>query len=227
MNRTFLLALFSALAFYTGVTRAQSDDAPRTEVGVQFTSATLIEPVGSGSDTRPGFGGRVTYNLTGSVALESQVDFFPINERRSYDGGRTVQALFGVKAGKRFERFGIYGKARPGFVRFSRAVTGYERVPFPPSFIAPEQFPGGEFPLPRFGARTEFATDIGGVVEFYPSRRIVTRFDIGDTIIRYGARTRAFQVYEGTPLRSVVREFRQDAITTHNFQFSAGVGFRF
>jgi len=31
-----------------------------------------------------------------------------------------------------------------------------------------------------------FSMDVGGVVEFYPSRRIVTRPDIGDTIIRYG-----------------------------------------
>ena len=31
-----------------------------------------------------------------------------------------------------------------------------------------------------------FSMDVGGVVEFYPSRRIVTRLDIGDTIIRYG-----------------------------------------
>lgn len=198
MNRTsssIALALFSTLAFAV-VTRAQSDGAPRAEVGVQFTSATLIEPVGTGSDTRPGFGGRITYNLTDSVALESQVDFFPINAQRfldSYNGGRTTQALFGVKAGKRFERFGIYGKARPGFVRFSRAVTGYDRQAFPLSTDPAFPFPIGELSLPRLGGRTEFATDIGGVVEFYPSRRIVTRFDIGDTIVRYGGRTREFQ----------------------------------
>ena len=30
--------------------------------------------------------------------------------------------------------------------------------------------------------------DVGGVVEFYPSKRIVTRFDAGDTIIHFGRR---------------------------------------
>ena len=31
--------------------------------------------------------------------------------------------------------------------------------------------------------------DIGGVVEFYPSRRIVTRFDAGDTIVHVKRQT--------------------------------------
>lgn len=227
------LALVCLLALVAG-TQAQSADAQRTEVGAQFTSATLIEPLGSESITRPGFGGRATFNLTDSVALESQFDFFPVDEQRffggfddRYNGGRAAQALFGVKAGKRFERFGVFAKARPGFIRFSRAVTGYDRQTIRTSTDPTNPFSGGEFTTPRFGARTEFATDLGGVIEFYPSRRIVTRFDIGDTIIRYSSRTIEFTSYEGTPFTGVVREFRQPAITTHNFQFSAGIGFRF
>ena len=225
-----MLALFCALAFSAAETRAQSEDAPKLEVGAQFTSATLTEPINLVIASRAGFGGRVTYNLTDSVALETQVDFFPAQTRsffESYNGGRTTQAVFGVKAGKRFERFGIYGKARPGFVHFSRAVNGYDRQTFPPSTDPANPFPGGEFSIPRFGGRTEFATDIGGVIEFYPTRRIVTRFDAGDTIISYGARTREFQSYEGTPFTGVVRQFREGVTVTHNFQFSAGVGFRF
>ena len=62
--------------------------------------------------------------------------------------------------------------------------------------------------------------DVGGVVEFYPSSRIVTRFDFGDTIIRYGEYRRESFV-ASVPFLSRPPE------TKHNFQFSAGVGFRF
>jgi hypothetical protein len=62
--------------------------------------------------------------------------------------------------------------------------------------------------------------DVGGVLEFYPTRRIVTRFDGGDTMIHY----RSFDVpIFFFPLQT----FRIPAETTHNFQFSAGVGYRF
>jgi hypothetical protein len=60
--------------------------------------------------------------------------------------------------------------------------------------------------------------DIGGVLEFYPSSRIVTRFDAGDTMIRFGSVALPFGF---TELNVTPPE------TIHNFQFSAGVGFRF
>lgn len=207
--------------------RAQEEDLPRFEVGAQFSSLTYIEPVsGDEITSRAGFGGRLTYNFTKSIAAEAQVDFYP-NEVRgfgSYTNGRAVQGLFGVKAGKRFDRFGIFGKARPGFIRYTATTTGFDRVPVPPDQFVPG---GGEFARPRFGSRNEFALDLGGVLEFYPSKRIVTRFDLGSTIIRYAARTTEFTVVEGNPQTAVVRQFNQPAITTSNFQFSAGIGFRF
>ncbi|HMB26765.1 MAG TPA: hypothetical protein VKS99_01610, partial [Blastocatellia bacterium] len=71
--------------------------------------------------------------------------------------------LFGVKTGMRSEKFGIFGKLRPGFFRFgesgSLGVTGQ-------SF-------------------TQFALDFGGVFELYPTRSVALRFDVGDTVIRF------------------------------------------
>jgi hypothetical protein len=32
--------------------------------------------------------------------------------------------------------------------------------------------------------KTEFAVDIGGIFEFYPTRRTIARFDLGDVMIR-------------------------------------------
>ncbi len=71
------------------------------------------------------------------------------------------------------------------------------------------------------GGRTDFALDLGGVVELYPSSRTILRFDAGDTILRSGThnvpvRTPFFDVVAPVPDR-----------TTHNFQGSVGFGFRF
>ena len=208
-----LLCLFFA-AF--GEARAQAEDAPKVEVGVQFTSLTLSDSFNS---SEPGFGGRVTYNLTDSVALEAQVDFFPDGDRfRGFrNGGRITQGLFGVKAGKRFEKFGIFGKVRPGFTSFSagREEAVLLSPPIPGTIFG--QVIGFE---PH--RETHFATDVGAVLEFYPTRRIVTRFDAGDTIIRFGDTTGTFFGATGTP-----QSFTLPGETRHNFQFSAGIGFRF
>jgi hypothetical protein len=65
-----------------------------------------------------------------------------------------------------------------------------------------------------FDDRIKFALDLGGVLEFYPSRRTVIRFDVGDALIRFD-RARL------TP----VPAFRAEV--THNLQLNVGVGLRF
>ena len=59
------------------------------------------------------------------------------------------------------------------------------------------------------------ALDVGAVAEFYPNRHVVLRFDAGDLIIPYGNNV----VGHGL--------FAQRLGTTHNFQYSLGVGVRF
>jgi len=220
-----LVALVSLFVFFSlqQQAQAQAEDVPRFEIGAQFSSLTIREPSFSNDfRTEPGFGGRVTFNFNAYLAAEAQVDFYPNDSRRGnvFSGGRTTTGLFGVKVGKRFERFGVFGKARPGFVRFGRSLTGFTLDPNSGSpFTAV---------LPEFRGRTEFATDIGGVLEFYPTRRIVTRFDIGDTIIRYRERTVNFPFLNpGPPPTLTPGTFIQLSDTRHNFQFSAGIGFRF
>ena len=212
----YRLSVAVGVAFFmcsAGITHAQTEGAPKIELGVQFTSLGIN--TSTGTRTEPGFGGRFTYNLTDHVALEAEGNFFPKNDRSfsSTAGGNAGQALFGVKAGKRFEKFGVFGKARPGFVSFSRTIQEI-------NFIATGT-PGDFVPDLRFGRSTYLAADVGVVLEFYPSRRLVTRFDFGDTIIRYGERPRGY--FYGTP----PTVFERPAETLHNFQFSAGLGFRF
>ncbi len=131
-----------------------------------------------------------------------------------------MQGLFGAKVGKRFGTVGLFAKARPGFVRFSKGdyqpVGGCTAI-FPP--------PIGCF---EPTAKTNFAFDIGGVVEWYPSKHTIVRLDAGDTIIHFGNRNvAALDVPAGGvgPTRLVVIPVAAD--TTQNFQGSLGIGWRF
>ena len=110
-----------------------------------------------------GVSGRLFLNFTPSVALDVEVTRYP----------RKTSVLTGTKIGKRFDRFGVFGKARAGMWHFDRAHV---------------------------------AADIGGVFEYYPSRRTAIRIDLGDTILFYG----------GTALGTV-----------HNFQPGIGFSYRF
>ena len=76
----------------------------------------------------------------------------------------------------RTERFGLFAKVRPGLARLSDQSTGCVGIG-----CAAMIFLAG--PIEN---RTEFALDLGGVFEFYPTARTVARVDIGDTMIRYG-----------------------------------------
>jgi hypothetical protein len=198
----FLLAIVSVFLLLSAEKCFAQDETPKAEVGAQFTLLN-VERI-SGRKTEPGFGGRFTYNATRNIGLEAEVNFLPRkgNGSTNIEGGRITQGLFGIKAGKRFERVGVFGKVRPGFVSYDRVI----------------QNRSANDPVFRFGRQTYFATDVGGVIEFYPSRRALLRFDVGDTIIRYGGQN--YTLINGSNLRT-------DAFVRHNLQVSAGVGFRF
>jgi hypothetical protein len=213
------LALLTLLPACGPAARGQEKDAPKVEVGAQFTSLAVnlpnpvfgfpvISPGDPGTDPEAGFGARFTYNLNDHVALEAEGNFFP---RESYPGqtfgGFPAQAQFGAKVGRRWGRFGVFAKGRPGFVSFSRVLQ----------LVGTQMFAIGVF---EPGRKNHFSMDVGGVFEMYPSRRLVTRFDFGDTAIRYSRR------HEQTIFLSQnVVEIPPE--TKHNFQFSAGIGFRF
>lgn len=187
----------SILMFTGGLARAQSD-VPRFEVGAQYSLLNFDTFAGFSKAHRreSGIGGRFTINFNKYVAAEAQVDYFPnedierigtFNERLW--GSKTL-TVYGFKAGIRRNRFGIFAKARPGFIHFSE-VPGFSCI-----------VGGGSCRQP---AHNNFAFDVGGVFEYYPSRRIVVRVDAGDTIIRH----------------------RRFFGTSSEFQSSIGVGLRF
>ena len=180
-------------------------------------------------DWQPGVGGRIGYNLTTSVAVEAELNFFPgassFNVPDAFKGGHKLEGLFGVKAGKHFDKVGIFGKARPGFLR---AGKGDIRPRSNVACIAVTIFPP---PIGCFEtiSKSSFAFDLGGVVEVYPSKRMLIRFDAGDTIIRLGERN-VPGVFNPGPIvlaPTFLTVVRAPAETTHNFQASVGMGFRF
>jgi len=201
---------------------SQSSGERKFEVGAQFSSLGIREfeyslnpampntTVFLGTNTQAGFGGRFTYHFVPSVGVEVQGDYYPGNVGDfggHTAGGHILQVQAGAKVGKRFQKFGVFGKVRPGVVSFSDTLkfNGFNA-------------PGALF---RFDRSTYFSLDIGGVLEFYPSPRIVARFDGGDTMIRYGGAELGIRFIPPVNSPPAPWEFH------HNFQFSAGVGFRF
>lgn len=198
-----LIPLLLTLVTFASVAVAQNKK-DKIEIGVQSTSLTLFHPDFPFDDTQGGIGGRVTYNFNRSIAAEAEVNFFPQKQLSLTADGNMVQAQFGVKAGKRFEKFGIFAKVRPGFLSVDRVGT-----------LIPG--PGFNFKIER---ETFFTIDAGGVLEVYPSRRMVVRFEAGDTAIRHPPR------FGTGPILNPTVELIRPAKFNHNFQFTAGVGFR-
>ena len=249
-----MIAALASLLFIGSNARAQRD-VPRFEIGGQFSLLSLNSP--SSQDfillspdfdnpckqfdlacrrVELGFGARFTYNLTNHIALEAEGNFFPGRPFETFGGfipgglpaGHIYQGQFGVKAGKRFKKVGVFMKIRPGLVGFTQTshLTGFRAATFINLFGQEIHYENAEF---RIGRATYPSADVGGVVEFYPSRRIVTRLDVGDTIIRYGIyREPMFRVCPTNGLAPCnILVFERPAETRHNLQFSAGIGIRF
>ena len=206
------ISLLLTIVTFASVAVAQSTK-DKLEIGVQTTSLTLVQPdFFLFDDTQTGIGGRVTYNFNRSIAAEAEINWFPERQPLLNANGRMIQAQFGAKVGKRFEKFGLFAKVRPGFLSVGDVIS---LGPGPPRS-------GSIFPVDfRIERRSFFTVDVGGVLELYPSKRLVVRFDAGDTAIRHPAR---FDLVFTGPTPTVQRTFPPRF--THNFQFTAGVAFR-
>ena len=256
MKQPPLCTIIAALAslLFIGSEASAQRDVSRFEIGGQFSLLSLNGP--SSQDflnlsnyfdnpckqfdlvcarVEPGFGARFTYNLTNHIALEAEANFFPgrplatigVFSPGGIPAGHIYQGQFGVKAGKRFKKVGVFMKTRPGFVGFTQAsqFTGFRlKTFFDPSHGTMVQLENAEF---RMGKATYPSADVGCVVEFYPSRRIVTRLDIGDTVIRYGIYREPLGRVCALCCPCPTQLYERPAETRHNLQFSAGISIRF
>jgi hypothetical protein len=172
-----VLALFAVVGL-AGDSFAQSV-VSRADVSGQFATLRLSDF----DATSLGLGGRLTYNLSRRVAVEGEYSFFPhddVTTTGSLPGlgikyeRRRSEAFFGTKIGiAGGERFRVFARVRPGFTRLTH--SGVECV----GQVCAQALM--LLAVPTY--RTEFAFDLGGGVEFYPSRRTLARVDVGDTLI--------------------------------------------
>jgi len=234
--KTSIYLILTVVTFASVVVAQNQERTPRFEVGAQFTLLSVTPPApapqfpvivdGNGKHTEPGVGGRFTFNLTDNFALEAEGNFYTRDLTGNGDlrtslpnpSGHMFQGQFGAKVGKRFSKWGIFPKARPGFVGFTKVSnlvsTQTSNVQILNQTITVTV---GQF---RVAKKFYPSIDIGGVVEFYISRRWMARFDIGDTVIRYGELSA-----QGFSLSNQI--VRRPPETHHNLQITSGIGFRF
>src|ERR1051325_8047596 len=126
----FLIAILTVLLLQAQ-TQSQSTEPPKFEVAAEFTT---LERESFNGRTEPGAGVRFTFNLNQMISLETAGYFFPKQCIECRNNGNVTEVLRGVKVGKRFEHWGIFGKARPGIVSFSRGQFKVTPDPSIPGF---------------------------------------------------------------------------------------------
>ncbi len=206
-------------------------DDERFELGAHFSSLSA-----DFDGDRTGLGVTLGYRFATfkdnkyTATAEAEFNFLP---GRVFTGdvrknGRVKQGLFGLKVGRKFEKYGVFAKVRPGFINYSNGTVAT------PTLINTTFGNGTITGFSGIGrgsgsGKTNFATDIGGVVEFYPTEKVFTRFDFGDTIVRLRSTVLEFPTFTttGGTTTIVIQRIPIPATTQHNFQFSAGIGFRF
>jgi hypothetical protein len=181
----------------------------RWEIGPAYSTMIIArEGANEGVRTDPGVGGYVSYKLYGVFYLDGDLLYYPrsTNSSGAHDGGEILQGLFGVKGGIRRNHFGFFGKVRPGFNSYSKALSG----------LTINQSTGAfQYSYDR---ATSFALDLGGIIEFYPAERSTLRLEVGDTHLFFGTRNINDN---GTIVPVPGGDLR------HSIQMSVGYGWRF
>jgi hypothetical protein len=174
----------------------------RWEVGGQFTNATSNGAFETDLRNFPALGGFVSYRVAPAVYADAAVNGFLRKPRirTPFDGGYLTQVLGGVKLGVRRDRFGLFYKTRLGVNSHSAAYRGRDTKGI------------------NLGRTNALAVDLGGVVERYVGQRLLVRFDGGDTIAVYRARSIAF---DGDPVLQAA------PAAAHNLEMTCGFGWRF
>ena len=192
-GRALSLIAMSILLVCASSGRAQEKN-PKYEVGIHYAALNVSEK----SDKDSGVGVRFTYNLNDYVGLEAETTQFQQTREGGEDNER--EGFFGVRAGKRTKRYGLFAKVRPGVTRFYLlGVTP-----------GPNVFEQGH---------TRFAVDVGGVFEYYLHRHAAIRVDVGDTMVRF--KTGDFFYKRLDEPMFVQRKL------SHNLQVNVGFALRF
>jgi hypothetical protein len=138
-----------------------------------FLSNRSVRP----SSQLSGIEGRLVYNINPAFSFDSAVSLYPadfkgFNQVNVQQGGRAFLSEFGLKGGIQRRTVGIFGFVRSGIgsFRFSRV---------------------GELNSLATQRRTSFLTDLGGTLEAYPSKRVITFLEVGAPLVMFAQRTKA------------------------------------
>ena len=201
-----VVMVIAAVVCLAAAPASAQTEVRRLEIGGHFSTL----QIGDAGNTNAGLGGRVSYEFLPWLALEGDLSYFP-NDRLDIDSGvsslalktqysrRRLEGFVGPKIGVRGGKLGAFAKVRPGFTHLiDKGMNCVGEMCALALFARPEYDP-------------EFALDIGGIVEFYPTERTVARFDLGTTAI-----------FHRSSYAPPCRE-----CTTQNFSTSLGMGFKF
>lgn len=150
-------------------------DRQAWDLGALFALQPRILPEFQYMDTYPAWGVWGSWNLSRHVSWDSAVMHFGRNSGQNEDidyqaGGRAFEALTGAKVGIRRDHMGYFGELRGGTITFGE--TEKQIVEPTRGFV---DFYRGMFTNP--------ALNVGGVLEVYPSRHTILRFDTGSATI--------------------------------------------
>jgi hypothetical protein len=177
----------------------QSRTVSSFSMGAQYSLFTLQRSLFTVRD-ESGVGGWFSWQFTRNVGIDASVNYFPrqVNFVDFQQGGKIVQVLAGARAGIRRGHVGVFAKCRPGIQLYTDTIQN-ETTENTSSF-------------------TNFAIDVGGIIEVYTSHHTMLRFDAGDTIVAFRSR----DIIDTSGETAHIAGFTQNTI-----QLTGGFGFRF
>ena len=179
------------------------EEGLRRDVGIHYTNINLPmdwEGCNGCRVNNSGAGFNFGYRLSHIFAVDSELNYFP-GSGGSHGKGSIQEGLVGFKIGHPLRSWGLYGEVRPGIIHYDKALLTEQLV--------------------NYQSVTRFVVDVGGVVEYYPSRHGTLRFDMGTTFVRY-------LTGRADPHQPPVSVLSEDYIATQgNFHISSGYTYRF
>src|SRR5258708_20100227 len=154
-----LICLFCFVAAPIGLPH---ENPIRFEIGPLFTYFRVPDSFPIKAQNQAESGGRFSWNFSRHVALDAELEGSPFrttNLTTSYQGGYLLQSFAGIKAGKRWEKFGIFGKFRPGLSSYSGVIRQFQSVTL------------------GFARPTDPPFSLVDISEFYVSRLVLFRYD--------------------------------------------------
>lgn len=195
------VALLPALLVLLAATPAARAGDSRFDASLQLS----VTQHGTFDETDAGGGAQVSYRLTGWLALDAHLNWFPGDLGDPAFSGSRTQGLLGVKVGPHLDRNGVYAAVRPGFLRFGEAPAPFACILiYPPPLNC--SLAAGE---------TAFALDLTAGYQVLAGENTVLRVEVGDGLVRYpGPAITDSELHEGS-------------FWEHSLRVTLAVGWRF